>query len=447
MFSGLTSFAATFCAACACQTCQCVSGAIARQSARAAYCGLFLASIVLSWIMRDFAQPLLEKIPWINHPGSHESKEWYGEQAVLRISFGNFLFFLSLSLLLVGVHRKSDGRHVIQNGAWPIKFFAWGCFCALPFLVPDAIISKYGTLAAFGGGLFLLVQMLILLDFVYEWNAAWVARDAPRWYAALCAVSLTCYIATAVVAGLLFVFFSPPGAGDCSLNVFLIASTLVAAAGLTLASLHPRVRGSLLPAAVLSLYTTYLCYSALASEPRDYACNGLGHRLSAAKTSTLITGLLLSIFAVVYSAVRAGSSSAFLSSGRSPAMTGAGGPYEELLEEGAKGTAGATGSAGSAAVATVPPKSETGDDDEEGEAVSSAGPAYNYSFFHVIFALASMYVGMLLTGWGGADSPTKDTIDIGWRSVWVKVAAQWITAAMYLWTLIAPLLFPDRDFS
>ena len=25
---------------------------------------------------------------------------------------------------------------------------------------------------------------------------------------------------------------------------------------------------------------------------------------------------------------------------------------------------------------------------------------YNYSFFHLIFALASMYIAMLMTGWG-----------------------------------------------
>lgn len=71
---------------------------------------------------------------------------------------------------------------------------------------------------------------------------------------------------------------------------------------------------------------------------------------------------------------------------------------------------------------------------------------YNYSFFHLIFALACMYIGMLLTGWGtGAEE--KDLMDVGWASVWVKVCAQWLTGALYIWTLTAPLLFPDRSFS
>lgn len=66
-------------------------------------------------------------------------------------------------------------------------------------------------------------------------------------------------------------------------------------------------RGSLFPAACISLYTMYLAYSALQSEPRDYECNALGQRLSAASATTLATGVLLTLCSVVYSAFRAGS--------------------------------------------------------------------------------------------------------------------------------------------
>lgn len=70
--------------------------------------------------------------------------------------------------------------------------------------------------------------------------------------------------------------------------------------------------------------------------------------------------------------------------------------------------------------------------------------AYNYSFFHLIFALASMYMAMLFTGWGAAGDMEKDRIDIGWASVWIKIGAQWVMSALYAWTLVAPALFPDR---
>lgn len=40
----------------------------------------------------------------------------------------------------------------------------------------------------------------------------------------------------------------------------------------------------------------------------------------------------------------------------------------------------------------------------------------------------------------------QDLIDVGWTSVWVKVVTQWCIAGLYMWTMVAPSLFPDRDF-
>ncbi len=48
--------------------------------------------------------------------------------------------------------------------------------------------------------------------------------------------------------------------------------------------------GSLFPAAIVTLYCAYLAYSALVSEPHDYACNGVGRQLTAASASTLAAG-------------------------------------------------------------------------------------------------------------------------------------------------------------
>lgn len=41
-------------------------------------------------------------------------------------------------------------------------------------------------------------------------------------------------------------------------------------------------QGSIFPASIVAVYATYLCFSALSSEPKDYACNGLGQRITAA---------------------------------------------------------------------------------------------------------------------------------------------------------------------
>jgi len=71
---------------------------------------------------------------------------------------------------------------------------------------------------------------------------------------------------------------------------------------------------------------------------------------------------------------------------------------------------------------------------------------YNYAWFHAVFALASMYIAMLMTGWGSGGEE-KDLLDVGWASMWVKIICQWATAGLYLWTLVAPALYPDRIFA
>ena len=81
------------------------------------------------------------------------------------------------------------------------------------------------------------------------------------------------------------------------------------------------------------------------------------------------------------------------------------------------------------------------EEEKEAEPVS-----YSYSFFHLIFALASMYSAMLLSGWTSS-SESSELIDVGWTSVWVRICTEWVTAGIYIWTLVAPLILPDREFA
>jgi serine incorporator 1/3 len=72
---------------------------VLRHSARMAFSVLFSFSLLLAWILRDFAKPLLEKIPWIVKEatgGKMPSDEWFGQQAVYRVSLGNFVSSPSL---------------------------------------------------------------------------------------------------------------------------------------------------------------------------------------------------------------------------------------------------------------------------------------------------------------------------------------------------------------
>ncbi|KAF5452451.1 hypothetical protein F2P56_027447 [Juglans regia] len=307
---------ASCCVASTCGLCTSVASGISKRSARLAYCGLFGLSLIVSWILREVAAPLLEKIPWINSSGTH-TKEWFQIQAVLRVSMGNFLFFAIFALIMIGIKDQNDRRDSWHHGGWIAKMVIWLLLVVLMFFIPNVVISIYGKISKFGAGLFLLVQVIILLDCTHSWNDAWVEKDEQKWYIALLAVSVGCYIAAFAFSGILFIWFNPSG-NDCGLNVFFIVMTMILAFVFAVIALHPAVNGSLLPASVISLYCAYVCYTGLASEPRDYACNGLNNKSKAVTTSTLILGMLTTVLSVLYSAVRAGSSTTFLSPPSSP---------------------------------------------------------------------------------------------------------------------------------
>lgn len=174
-------------------------------------------------------------------------------------------------------------------------------------------------MARFGSAVFLIIQMLILIDFTHALNDAWFAmgEENKTCMYALLATTIGLFIGTAGLAGVGYYLFKPSGAGPCSLNVALISYSLVAAVGFSILSVHPAApHGSLFPSSAISLYTMYLCFSALQSEPRDYECNGLGQQIVTSGSSVAI-GMILTLGAVIYSALRAGSNTGtfFIASG------------------------------------------------------------------------------------------------------------------------------------
>lgn len=344
--------------------------------------------------------------------------EWYQAQAVLRVSLGNFLFFTILAVVMIGIKDQNDTRDSWQHGGWTAKFVIWALLTVLMFFVPNIVVTIYSVLSKFGAGFFLLVQVVILLDATHSWNDAWVAKDEQKWYYALLAVSLTCYIAAFAIPSVLFIWFNPSGY-DCGLNVFFLVMTMILAFSFAVIALHPEVNGSLLPASVISVYCAYVCYTGLSAEPHNYVCNGL-HNKSVVSISTLLLGMLTTVLSVLYSALRAGSSTTFLSPPSSPRSGGTKPLLDntEEVEEGKK---------------------------EKKEKDDPRPVSYSYTFFHLIFALASMYSAMLLSGWTDS-SESSDLIDVGWTSVWVRICCEWVTAGLYIWTLVAHLILPDREF-
>ncbi|XP_073225799.1 uncharacterized protein [Cicer arietinum] len=69
---------------------------------------------------------------------------------------------------------------------------------------------------------------------------------------------------------------------------------------------------------------------------------------------------------------------------------------------------------------------------------------YGYGFFHFVFATGAMYFAMLLVGWNSHHSMRKWTIDVGWTSTWVRIVNEWLAVCVYLWMLVAPMIWKSR---
>lgn len=309
-------------------------------------------------------------------------------------------------------------------------------------------ISHFAAwLARVASPLFLGIQVLIIIDMANSWNENWVTEGEsdPRYLYALLMGTVGAYALSFTAAGLAYHWFAP-GAYDCSLNISLITIGLLLVILVTAVTLHPRIKeanpgASVFVSGCTALYCSYLGFAALQSEPRDYECNALGKQLNATSGTTLAAGMLITLISTVWAAFRAGSNTRTFTT----EWGQEGG--ERLLGDEEMTSAGLDG---------VPPQSAEGMDRGSGANASRPGApggamaefvpvTYSYPQFYLVFALASMYLAMLMTGWGtGAE--LKDQIDVGWTSVWVKAVSQWAAAGLYCWTLVAPALFPDRVF-
>jgi len=211
------------------------------------------------------------------------------------------------------------------------------------------------------------------------------------------------------------------------MNTTFVTVNLILCFFFSIFSIHPKLqeknpRSGLLQSAIVTAFCTYLVWSAISSETTDMQCSNIQLSDQGSTVSTIL-GIAFTFVAVIYSALRTASSD--IQGERAklvPQPVAKSDDPEEAKKEGdAEGT----------------------DDSEEG----SDSVPYNFSFFHLTFGLAALYLCMVLTNWNFV--PTIDTgvnVDQGMAAVWIKAVSSWVTMGLYMWSLIAPIVFPNRQF-
>lgn len=253
-------------------------------------------------------------------------------------------------------------------------------------------VNGFGQAARVFSGIFIVLQLVIILEFVYVVNEWLLEREKCAF--TLVVATLLMIAGSFVGIGFLYHYYAP--SSSCSLNIWFITSAILfflVYAGISVSPLRHDSAGLFTSAAVYA-YVTYYVWSALNSEPADDACAATS---AGANKTIQIIGFVLAILALGFSTMSSGvSSQAF-----------------DL----AKGT---------------------GTDDEQ--------LPYRPDFFHLMFMLAACYMLMLFVGWDLAGSGGDFNLDQGWGSTWVKMAASWLCAALYTWSLVAHRVLSGREF-
>ncbi|XP_038613872.1 serine incorporator 2 [Tachyglossus aculeatus] len=457
----LLSCASCLCGSAPCILCGCCPSTKNSTLSRLLFTVFLLLGTLVSIIMiSPHVESQLHRLPWACEgylvvPGPDvpdiltpsDCGALLGLRAVYRVGFALALFFAICAVFMICVRSSQDPRAAVQNGFWFFKFLVLLGITVGAFYIPDGHFTEvwhyFGVVGSF---LFLLVQLILVVDFAHCWNQRWLRRAAQcggrGWYGGLFFFTILFYVLTITAVAILFIYYTQPG--PCYESKIFISLNLILCLCVSIIAVLPRVQDAqpnsgLLQASVISLYTMFVTWSALSSVP-DQDCNpNLPVLVLENDTNVVvledvyvsqwwdapsIVGLIIFILCTVFISVRGSDHrqvNSLMQTEECPPMLSA---QQQQCQAAASREHG-------------PGRAY----DNEQDAVS-----YNYSFFHFCLLLASLHVMMTLTNWYRPDGVSGRMIS-SWISVWVKVGASWTGLLLYLWTLVAPLLLPNRDFN
>ncbi|XP_026865591.1 serine incorporator 2 isoform X1 [Electrophorus electricus] len=449
----LASCASCLCGSAPCLLSSCCPSAFNSTITRLAFSFFLLLGTVVSIIMiLPGMETQLQKIPGFCQGGTVipgiegkvNCEVIVGYKSVYRMCFALVCFFFLFSIIMIRVRSSKDPRAAIQNGFWFFKFLILIGITVGAFFIPDGTFNTvwfyFGVVGSF---IFILIQLVLLVDFAHTWNQKWVenAEDGSRcWYAALLGFTVVHYACAFTVMVLFYVFYTQPD--DCTEHKVFISLNFIFCIIVSVVSILPKVQeaqpsSGLLQSSLISLYTMYLTWSAMTNNP-NRKCNPSLLQLvtnspstTAAPSTTVppgqvqwwdaqgIVGLVIFLFCTLYASIRSSNNSQVNRLMQTEEVQGLASDAEEPVAEGEA--------------------RHTVDNEED-------GVTYSYSFFHFCLLLASLYIMMTLTNWYQPNSDYQ-AMQSTMPAVWVKISSSWLALALYLWTLVAPLILSDRDFS
>lgn len=327
----------------------------------------------------------------------------FGFFVIFRVLLGAAVYHLLQSVALLGVNTSEDRRSILQDGLWPIKVFTLiGCVTVCFYIAPEYFKTIFYV--SFAGASFCtLIQAFLLVDVAYDYAELLVEKydETGKNRYKYILIGSTIFFNAIILFGSIYLLVKYPSGWDR----FLVICNFLASASMTIISglefvqdFNPR--SGIFQSSLLGAYNFYLILSGILSRPDHDFSRGSERWIQSLTTM----GYFIAIFFAAFSAFRTGQAS-----------------HKLLI-------------------------TTKYDDDSEN---SEEHEDYSRSFFHFIFLLSALQLAILMNRWRAPefDYPAGllKIVDLN-ISFYVKVSTSWVITFLYIWTLFAPYLFPDRDF-
>jgi serine incorporator 1/3 len=238
----------------------------------------------------------------------------------------------------------------------------------------------------------------------------------------------------------------------CPTNNAFISLTIIFCLLLPVAQLTGS-EGNLLSVACISAWAVFLCYTAVTKNP-DADCNP---RLGEPTPVSITFGLIITLISLGWAGWSYTAEDKFSDVKNTAIHEDAAGMHNagEDLEDGVKPNRAVTGIVvtQTSTDTTTPGQVQVNVEDTPNDNVlaEGIGPSKSSNSWKLNIALAvvSCWSTMTLTQWGVIQSKdgTIANRDVGRVGMWVIIGSQWLVMTLYLWTLVAPRLFPGREFN
>ena len=333
---------------------------------------------------------------------------------IYRIYFSTSIFFLVLCVLFCSFSANSDLLIKCHSGFWIPKlvFLAIFAFCALtiPRSGFGVVWMCFGIAGSF---LYTLIQFVFLVDAAKGWNEFLTDnmedKTTAKFWNFLRLISASAmYVSSAIVVALLFIFYSRQD--SCKANLLLLTGTVVlCVVAIVISAFLDSCSERLLQTSFVTMYTTYLTYASLRYGQSQ--CNA--EREYAIKTGNepdlnlySIANVLI-IFCLLAFACLREPQSYYRKFGRSVISSG-------------KSTKALDSS-------------------------SEVKESYSYTFLYFTCSLFSVHAMMVITNWYNPRETHYGEIAVNWIALTAKTFASLVTIFLYIWSLVAPSIFPDKD--